>query len=161
MKQKKTVAITAVITFFSTLILVYGGYIIYRSPYVIQIFSSLTGEYSPASVQRVADIIDSYYYDDVDKQMIYKGAVKGMMEALGDEYSGFIDEEEYQNLMENLTGEFKGIGVQVAIDPEDNLITVIAPIEDTPAHRAGIKTGDKIIAVDDVPVSLDNYDEAI
>ncbi len=161
MKQKRVIIITALITFFSTLVLFYGGFIVYRSPFVTHMSSALQGEYSEASLQRMADIINTYYYDDVDKQKIYKGAIEGMVDALGDEYSAFIDEEEYSSLMEDLTGEFKGVGVQVTIDPEDNLITVIAPIEDTPAYRAGIKTGDKIIAVDDVPVSLDNYDEAI
>lgn len=161
MNNKKPVIVTAIITFFATLVLVYGGYIIYRSPIVTQLFATVGGEYSASTVQRVADIIDTYYYDDVDKQKIYKSAAKGMMNALGDEYSGFIDENDYEDLMSNLTGEFKGVGVQGTIDPEDGLITVIAPIEDTPAYRAGIKTGDKIIAVDGIPVSIDNYDDAI
>ena len=68
MNQKKTVVVTAVITFFATIILIYGGYVFYRSPFITQIFSAVTGEYSGASVQRVADIIDAYYYDDVDRQ---------------------------------------------------------------------------------------------
>ena len=161
MKQKKTIVITAMITCLSTLVLVYGGFVVYRSPYVTQLSSALKGEYSETSVQRIADIIDNYYYEDVDEEKIYKGAIKGMIDALNDEYSAFVDEEEYQSLMSDLSGEFKGIGVQVSIDDEDGLITVIAPIEDTPAYRAGIKTGDKIIAVNGIPVGLDNYGEAI
>lgn len=106
-------------------------------------------------------MIDELYYEDVDKAELYEGALKGMVDSLGDEYSWYVDEEDYENLSLNLSGEYTGIGINVSIDAEDNLITIISPIEDTPAFKAGLKAGDKILSINSVPVSLDNYQEAI
>lgn len=161
MNKKAAVVLTAVVTFFATLLAVIFGMSLYNSSLISSLGIGLPGEYSETALKRAVDLVEAVYYEDVDKETLYKGALEGMMESLGDEYSWFVDEDAYEDLMSDITGEFSGIGVQVSIDPADNLITVISPIEDTPAYKAGIVSGDKIIAVDSVPVSLDNYRDAI
>ncbi|MBR2974045.1 MAG: S41 family peptidase, partial [Clostridia bacterium] len=98
---------------------------------------------------------------DVDESVLYKGALEGMISALDDEYSWFVDEESFKELKEETQGEYTGIGVTVSIDDTDETITVISPIEDTPAFKAGIKPGDKIIAIDGTRVGLSNYRDAV
>ena len=114
-----------------------------------------------SAIKMAEEMIDTMYYEDVDDDVIYEGALKGMFQAIGDEYTWYVNEKEYEDLTLNLSGEYTGIGVNVVIDAEDNLITILSPIEDTPAYKAGLKPGDKIIAIDSVSVSLDNYQEAI
>lgn len=161
LNKKKVAVISAAVTFICTLALVFGAMAFLRSDAYTLL--TLTGkqEYTAEAVRRAARVIDNVYIEDVDEETLYKGALKGMIEVLGDEYSWFVDEESYKKLLEDLNASFSGIGVQVSIDPEDKLITVISPIEDSPAFNAGIKAGDKIIAVNGNAVSYDNYSEAI
>ncbi|MFO7888079.1 MAG: S41 family peptidase [Eubacteriales bacterium] len=74
------------------------------------------------------------------------GSLRGMMETLEDPYSEYLNVESMNSLIEQTSGEYSGIGIYVSIS-EDNKIIVISPIEDTPAEKAGLKTGDKIIKV--------------
>lgn len=76
-----------------------------------------------------------------------RGAVKGMMSALNDPYSAYLDPEMYQVFQSGLQGQFEGIGVEVALN-SDKRPVVIAPLESSPAANAGIKTGDVILAID-------------
>ena len=160
MSRKHSVVFAVLITFIFTALLTFGVIRLYDSGML-----SYIGISSPdngiASIKRAEHLIDSKFYGEVDKNELYEGALKGMLESLGDEYTWYVDEESYENLSLNLTGEYTGIGVNVSIDSADNLITIISPIEDTPAYKAGLKAGDKIIAIDSVAVSLDNYQEAI
>ena len=81
-----------------------------------------------------------------DKDLIY-GAAAGMVEALGDEgHSAFLDPEQAEQFNESSAGEFTGVGIEIGI--RDNNVVVIAPIDNSPAMEAGIKSGDIIIAVD-------------
>ena len=90
-------------------------------------------------------LIQAEYVDEVKpKDMIY-GALKGMLSSL-DAHSQFLDPESYKDLREETEGKFGGLGIEVTI--KDGLITVITPIEDTPAWKAGIKAGDKIVKID-------------
>ncbi len=85
----------------------------------------------------------SYVEDVKIKDLIY-GAIKGMLNSL-DPHSGFMTPEAYKEMQVDTKGEFGGIGIQIGV--KDNVLTVIAPIEDTPAYNAGIKAGDKIIKI--------------
>jgi len=80
-----------------------------------------------------------------DKDLIY-GAVRGMLKGLDDPYSRFIEPKVFEDMTTNIEGEFYGVGIQIGL--KDNWLTVIAPIEGTPADKAGIKSQDKIIKVD-------------
>lgn len=91
--------------------------------------------------------IDGEYYGrPVDKQQLIYGAAKGAIEALGDPYTAFLSPKEAQALASTMAGNFEGIGIWFEI--RNNLPTVVAPIPDTPAERAGIRSKDSFIAVD-------------
>ncbi|MGB9716109.1 MAG: S41 family peptidase [Thermodesulfovibrionales bacterium] len=85
----------------------------------------------------------NYIEEAKPKDLIY-GAIKGMLSSL-DPHSGFLNPEAYKEMQAETKGEFGGIGIQIGI--KDGMLTVIAPIEDTPAYRAGIKAGDRIIKI--------------
>lgn len=80
---------------------------------------------------------------------LFYGAIEGVVDSLGDPYSSFLDEEEWQNMENDLKGSFVGIGIYIQEDPENKgIIDIISPIETSPAFRAGIKPGDKIVEID-------------
>lgn len=85
----------------------------------------------------------NYVEEAKPKDLVY-GAIKGMISSL-DPHSGFLTPEAYKEMQAETKGEFGGIGIQIGI--KDGMLTVIAPIEDTPAYNAGIKAGDKIIKI--------------
>ncbi|MGM0418922.1 MAG: S41 family peptidase [Thermodesulfobacteriota bacterium] len=93
----------------------------------------------------VLSLIEENYVEDVDSQKLVESAVKGMVESL-DPHSAYLPPEAFKELQVDTKGEFGGIGI--VITKEDGHITVISPIEDTPAFKAGIETGDIIIGVD-------------
>jgi carboxyl-terminal processing protease len=94
-----------------------------------------------------------------DRELFY-GALNGMVAGLGDRYSTFFDPEEAQAFNDELDGSFFGIGAQIGLD-KDGFITVIAPLPETPADKAGIKAEDHILAIDGVDTSGMTVDEAV
>ena len=105
-------------------------------------------------------IEDRYAGGDVNEQAIIRGAIKGMVEALEDPYSAYLTPEEYQSGLQDLSGQFEGIGAEIGtrsasgatsdcatLGPECILI-VVAPLEGSPAKKAGLLAGDAILAVD-------------
>ncbi len=93
----------------------------------------------------VISIVRAEYVDDVKSKDLIYGAMKGMIQSL-DKYSEFMDPETYTEMKVETEGEFGGIGIEIAI--KDDILTVIAPIEDTPAYKVGIKAGDRIVKID-------------
>lgn len=118
-----------------------------------------TNEKSEAiqKIENMMDIIKEEYYKDVKEEDLLEGALKGMFETL-DPHSTYFTPEDYAEFMNDLKGEIVGIGVQ--IERKDDRITVVAPIEGTPAYKAGLKTGDKIISVNGVDISEFTTDKA-
>lgn len=92
-------------------------------------------------------IENNYVETQEPKDLIY-GAIKGMIRNL-DPHSSFMTKEEYSEFMLETKGSFTGIGIEITI--KDNILTVVSPIEDTPAYKAGIKAGDKIFKVENEP----------
>ncbi len=92
----------------------------------------------------VLTIIKKNYVDEVKTKDLIAGAIKGMVSSL-DPHSGYMTVDAFKELQVETKGEFGGLGIQIGA--KDGLLTVIAPIEDTPAYRAGIKAGDKIIKI--------------
>jgi len=90
--------------------------------------------------------IKSDYVEQVDDKELLKNAVRGMLEGL-DPHSTYLDGDSYKDLREGTSGEFGGLGIEVGM--ENGFVKVIAPIDDTPAQKAGIKAGDLIIKLDD------------
>ncbi len=97
---------------------------------------------------------ENYVDQPVDDQLLMQGAIRGMLDALGDPYSGFLTNDEYQQANAPLRGEYEGIGAWV--DTSGKYLTIISPMEGSPAEKAGLRAGDQIIAVDGEDVtSLD------
>jgi len=93
----------------------------------------------------VLDIVEKNYVDPVDPKDLIEGAIHGMLASL-DPHSSFLSANTYNELQIDTKGEFSGIGIVITM--KDNILTVVSPIEGTPAHDAGIKSGDQIIKVD-------------
>ncbi len=91
-------------------------------------------------------IIKKNYVEDVKTKDLVYGAIKGMVNSL-DPHSGFMTPDAYKEMQVDTKGEFGGLGIQIGI--KDSILTVIAPIEDTPAYKAGIRAGDRIIKIND------------
>lgn len=91
-------------------------------------------------------IVRKNYLEEVNTKDLVYGAIKGMLNSL-DPHSSFMTPEMYKEMQVETKGEFGGIGIQIGI--KDGMLTVIAPIEDTPAYKAGIEAGDKIIRIND------------
>lgn len=89
-------------------------------------------------------IIQTEYVDEVNPQNFIYGALKGMLSAL-DPYSQFMDPDTYNELKVDTEGKFGGLGIEITI--RDGLLTVVTPIDDTPAWKAGVKTGDIIVKI--------------
>ena len=94
---------------------------------------------------RVMVLVENQYVEPVDHQKVVEGAIKGMVREL-DPHSVYMPPDEFRLFQSDTEGKFGGIGVEVDLD--DDVITVIAPIEGSPAERAGIRSGDRIVAVD-------------
>ena len=96
----------------------------------------------------VMDLVKKNYVEEVkDKDMVY-AAIKGLLESL-DPHSSFLPPDMYKDMQTETKGEFGGIGIEITV--KDGFPTVITPIEDTPAYKAGIKAGDQIIRIDNKP----------
>ena len=93
----------------------------------------------------VLNVIKKNYVDEVKTKDLVSGAIKGMLSSL-DPHSGYMSAEAFKEFQVETKGEFGGLGIQIGM--KDNILTVIAPIEDTPAYKAGIKAGDKILKID-------------
>ncbi|MFZ2881552.1 MAG: PDZ domain-containing protein, partial [Candidatus Moraniibacteriota bacterium] len=97
--------------------------------------------------------------DKLDAQKMVYGAISGMLKATGDPYTSFFDPEEKKAFSEDLGGSFEGIGAELSI--KDNLLTVIAPLDESPAQKAGLRAGDRILKIDDKIISDMTIDESV
>ena len=112
------------------------------------------------TLKGIEEIIDKYYLKDVDEQKAIDGAIQGYIEALGDEYTEYIPADEMEEYTQDIMGNFVGIGIYMIQNTEDNTIEVVSPIKDSPAEKAGILPGDKIVGVDGVKDNGDEMDTA-
>ncbi|BBB31251.1 S41 family peptidase [Neptunomonas japonica] len=106
----------------------------------------------------VFDRIKNSYVEPVDDAKVLEDAIRGMISGL-DPHSSYLEPEAFDELREHTSGEFGGVGIEISL--EDGFIRVIAPIDDTPAVKAGIKAGDLITRIDDEPVKSMGLDGAI
>lgn len=106
------------------------------------------------------DYIKDNFLKDVDEEELMEGQLRGLFQALEDPYSVYMTEDEFKSFTEHTQGIYGGIGV-IVTPGDDNLITVVSPIEGTPGERAGLRTGDKIIKVNGEEFTADNMDKAV
>jgi len=107
---------------------------------------------------QVFEQIRAAYVEEIDDKTLIENAITGLLGEL-DPHSAFLKEDSYRDLQEHTSGEFGGIGIEVSM--EDGFIKVISPIDDTPASRAGIESGDLIIKLDKHAVQGMNLEEAL
>ena len=105
------------------------------------------------------DLIYAKYDGEIDDQKLLEGAMKGMAAAVKDPYTVYMTADEYKSFMESSQGSFYGIGAQLGV--RDDKVTIIAPIEGSPAEKAGLKAGDVILKVDDYEVVDTNTEEVV
>jgi carboxyl-terminal processing protease len=103
--------------------------------------------------------VSAYYVDSLGETDLYQKATRGMLEQLKDPYSVLLTGDDYKALTEQTSGNYAGLGIQ--IDVRDGWITVVAPLPETPAERAGVETGDQIIEVDGKSTEGWKNDEAV
>jgi carboxyl-terminal processing protease len=136
MKQRwGVIGVVAVISFLS------GGWLLQRG------VASGGNVYQQARLfDDVLGHVSAYYVDSIGEGQLYDQAARGLLEELKDPYSVLLTGDDYKALAEQTSGNYAGLGIQ--IDVRDGWITVVAPLPETPAERAGVQTGDQIIEVD-------------
>lgn len=110
--------------------------------------------------KEIENIILNRYLRDVTSEQLDEGKLRGMLDSLNDPYSQYFDAEEFKRFSEDTAGSFAGIGV-VVTPAEDNYITVVSPIDGTPASRAGIKAEDRIIKVNGQEFTAKQMNDAV
>ena len=108
---------------------------------------------------RAAQIVKGQYVGAADGVNLMTGAVKGLVNALGDPYSVYMDPKMYSELMLETKGSFGGVGIVLGV--KDKKLTVVAPIEGTPAEAAGILSGDQIVRIGELDTKDMTLDEAV
>jgi carboxyl-terminal processing protease len=120
-----------------------------------------TGPLPIEDIRAITDVFDAVkrnYVEPVDDKKLLNGAIQGMLQDL-DPHSQYLDADAFKDLRDSTQGEFGGLGIEVGT--EDGFIKVQTPIEDTPAFRAGIKSGDLIVRIDDKSTKGLNLQDAV
>lgn len=147
---------------------VLGVYFGYQNRPEVDKVTSLFGKESEVVAQtdfapfwKVWNLIDEKYpgADQISDQDRVWGSIIGLVESLEDPYSVFFPPGEAQMFEENIDGEFGGVGIEIGM--RNDILTVIAPLKDTPAYKAGIKSGDKIIKIDETITADISIDKAV
>lgn len=94
---------------------------------------------------KVLNLVQQYYVEEVDTKKLIYGGIKGMLREL-DPHTNFLPPDIYKEFETETSGEFGGIGIEITV--QNGVLTVISPIEDTPAYKAGVKAGDRIVEID-------------
>jgi carboxyl-terminal processing protease len=110
---------------------------------------------------KVWDILKEKHIDrdNLDAQKLIYGAISGMLKASGDPYTDFFDPEQSKSFAQDIEGSFEGIGAELGI--KDSILTVIAPLDGSPAQKAGLRSGDKILKINDEIAADLTIDQAV
>lgn len=119
-----------------------------------------------AVIEQLYYYIQQNYVDEVDPQVLYEGALSGMLNALGDPHSSYLNEADWRSITDLSVGSFGGIGVSISKPNESTpdkpaYVEVVSPIDDGPGARAGIQAGDKILKIGDVDTSTITMEEVL
>ncbi|MEX0622952.1 S41 family peptidase [Saccharospirillum sp.] len=108
---------------------------------------------------QVLERIKQAYVEDVEDSELIENAIEGMLSGL-DPHSDYLTPEDFKDLRESTRGEFGGLGIEISLD-DTGFVRVVAPIDDTPAYRAGMQSGDLITQIDDTPVKGMSIGDAV
>ena len=108
---------------------------------------------------QVRDALLAKYDGEIDDNVLLESAIKGMTQSLKDPYTVFMNASEYKSFVEQSEGHFVGIGAQLGI--KDDKVTVVSPIEGSPAEEAGLKSGDVILKVDGTDITEPNVEKTV
>jgi carboxyl-terminal processing protease len=154
--------------FLIVIFFIFGIYIgFYNQPSINKIVSITNKENSVGILSdfspfwKAWKIIDEKYPNakEIDDQNRIYGAISGLVSSLNDPYSSFFNPEETKSFEEDISGSFGGIGVEV--DIKDKILTIIAPLKDTPGYKAGLKSGDKIFKINETLTADLSIEKAI
>lgn len=106
----------------------------------------------------VYEHIKQDYVDEVPDRRLIEAAIRGSIAGL-DQYSAYLDENELEEMRMNTAGAYSGVGIEIALI--ENTIKILNTIEDSPAARAGVRAGDAVVAVDNVPVDAANINDSV
>jgi len=154
-----------IITFILILIIGTGAFFLgtvygsLNSEEIIDNGTPVVGDSSFDKLYEVRDVINSQYYQDIDQDALVEGAIKGMVNSVGDPYTVFFNAEEYKEFNDDGDGNYVGIGVIVGI--KEDRIVVITPFEGSPALKAGLRSGDFITKVEGVEYTGTELDKAV
>src|SRR5690625_4534957 len=110
-------------------------------------------------IVKTYELINEHYIEDVDQQQLLEGAIQGMLETLEDPYSSYMNAEAMDRFNEQIESSFQGIGAEVSM--EEGKVTIIAPIKNSPAEKAGLRPNDQILKVDDELLEGLDLNEAV
>lgn len=133
----------------------------------------LTGKYSSAGSGKLSQDVDFDLYwkvwdllheeyvdrDKLNEKELFYGSLKGLVAAAGDPYTVFMDPKIFEEFSNDLAGTFEGIGAEIGL--KDEIITIVAPLPEMPAEKAGLKAGDKIYSIDSLSTAGMSVDEAV
>jgi carboxyl-terminal processing protease len=141
MFRSKTVSVLTIIVLISTLFILNG-----KLDFLENVDARENGHYSQIKTfaETLSMVKKNYVEEVAEKDLVY-GAIKGMLSSL-DPHSSFMPPEAFKEMQIDTRGEFGGLGIQIGI--KDKILTIISPIDDTPADKAGVKAGDKIIKIE-------------
>ncbi len=123
--------------------------------------NSVIDDKTKKKIDVLTSIIEKNYLEEYDREGLENGLYKGLIEGLGDEYSVYYDEEEYAELTEDSDGVFEGIGAYLTQNAETKVVTVVRPIQGSPAEKAGLLADDIIVEVDGENVVGDDLDVTV
>ncbi len=109
-------------------------------------------------MEYIQDIVDSYFLYDEDPEKVEDGIYTGLMYGLEDPYAGYYNEEDFESLMEDTSGEYCGIGAMVQQEVKTGIVTVVRVFKDAPAYEAGMLPGDILYKVDGVSATGKDLD---
>lgn len=160
-----TTSITAALTIFLAAILI-GALVIVVSPVLKKDTnnSNANSKIEDVYIERIKyalEEVSSKYVEDVDMDTLVDGAINGIASATGDPYTRYLSEEEYKEMLSSSVEPYSGIGVHLTFDRDTSGIEILGIMPDSPAIKADIKVGDIILKVEDIVVSLENYQDCV
>lgn len=164
--KKRELVLLVLLTFIVGLVGAYTGLKIFQpnvaKPNTQAPFQSSISNYDEDylhTIKKAYDLINQHYIEDIDEQQLLEGAIQGMLETLEDPYSSYMNADAMERFNEQIQSSFEGIGAEVS--KIDGKVTIVAPIKNSPAEKAGLRPNDQILKVDNEDLEGLDLNEAV